>query len=165
MSDEAPASSGTPFGRTTEFEALEWAGRLFEELPVAGSLGARPLSCDPERGRMTVEFQARREFCNLMGTIQGGMLTAMLDLTMAFAVLCTLDDGHVVPSLEIKTTFLAPARPGTIIGEGSLLRKGRTIAFTEARLMDAHGKLVATASATGQIRLRQSPKAKDDLAE
>jgi uncharacterized protein (TIGR00369 family) len=165
MSDELPPPVAMPFGRTTEPEALDWAGRLFAELPVAGLLGARPVTCDPRRGRMMVEFQARREFCNLMGTIQGGMLTAMLDLAMAFAVLCSLDDGHVVPSLEIKTTFLAPARPGIIIGEGALLRKGRTIAFAEARLTDPHGKLLATASATGQIRLRRSPKAKDDLAE
>jgi uncharacterized protein (TIGR00369 family) len=83
------------------------------------------------------------------------MLTAMLDLSMAFAVLCTLADGHVVPSLEVKTTFIAPARAGEIIGEGMLVRRGRTIAFTEGRLFDPSGDLLATASATGQIRLRR----------
>ena len=158
MFDEVPPLVATPSGRTTEPEALDWAGRLFAELPVAGLLGARPVNCDPQRGRMKVEFQARQEFCNLMGTVQGGMLTAMLDLAMAFAVLCTLDDGHVVPSLELKTSFLAPVRPGVIIGEGMLLRKGRTIAFMQARLIDTRGALLATASATGQIRLRLPSK-------
>lgn len=156
MSDEVPAPLVVPVGRGTEPEALVWAARLFKVLPVAGLLGARPLGCDPRHGRMTVAFEAGPDFCNLMGTIQGGMLTAMLDLTMAFAVLCTLDDGYVVPSLEIKTTFLAPARPGIILGDGTLLRKGRIIAFMEARLMNPHGKLLATASATGQIRPRPS---------
>ena len=142
----------------SEAEALVWATRLFAELPVAGLLRARPLRCDPQAGRMTVAFTARPDFCNLIGSVQGGMLTAMLDLAMAFAVLCTLDHGHVVPSLEMKTTFIAPARAGEITGEGMLVRKGRNIAFMEGRLFDPHGNLLATASATGQIRLRQPAK-------
>lgn len=157
MFEELPTPIVMTGPRAAAAAPLDWAARLFQELPVANLLGARPLHCDPERGCMTVEFQARREFCNLMGTIQGGMLTAMLDLAMAFAALCTLDDGHVVPSLEVKTTFLAPARPGTIIGEGRLLRKGRSIAFMEARLTDSSATLLATASATAQIRMRQPP--------
>src|SRR5580698_9230589 len=130
----------------TETEALDWAKRIFAELPVAGLLSARPIRCDPQRGRITVAFQAHREFCNLVGSVQGGMLTAMLDLAMSFAVLCTLDDTMVVPSLEIKTTFLAPARVGTLVSEGILLRKGRNIAFMEGRLHNAEGALLATAS-------------------
>jgi uncharacterized protein (TIGR00369 family) len=139
----------------TETEALDWAKRIFTELPVAGLLSARPIRCDPQRGRMTVAFQARREFCNLIGSVQGGMLTAMLDLAMSFAVLCALEDGHVVPSLEVKTSFIAPARPGEIVGEGMLVRRGRSIAFMEGRLTDPQGNLLTTASATGQIRLRE----------
>ncbi len=142
----------------TESEALDWARRIFTELPIAGVLGARPVGCDPAKGRMTVEFDARREFCNLIGSVQGGMLTAMLDLSMSFAVLCALEDGHVVPSLEVKTTFIAPARPGKITGEGMLVRKGRTIAFMEGRLFDSNANLLTTASATGQIRLRTPTK-------
>jgi uncharacterized protein (TIGR00369 family) len=90
--------------------------------------------------------------------VQGGMLTAMLDLAMSFAVLCSLEDGHVVPSLEIKTSFIAPARPGEIVGEGIMIRRGRSIAFMEGRLSDADGNLLSTASATGQIRLRDGRK-------
>ena len=63
---------------------------------VAGLLTAQPIRCDPQHGRFTASFQARRDFCNLIGSVQGGMLTAMLDLAMSFAVLCSLEDGHVV---------------------------------------------------------------------
>jgi uncharacterized protein (TIGR00369 family) len=155
MTHTIKSSTTGHHAHTTEAEALEWARRLFVELPVAGLLGARPVRCDPHAGRMTVAFQARRDFCNLMGSVQGGMLTAMLDLAMAFAVLCTLEDGHVVPSLEVKTNFIAPAREGDITGEGTLVRRGRSIAFMEGRLFDPAGNLLATASATGQIRLRK----------
>ena len=143
---------------TTEAEALDWARHVFTQLPVAGLLTAQPIRCDPQRGRITVAFQGRREFCNLIGSVQGGMLTAMLDLAMSFSVLCSIEDGHVVPSLEIKTSFVAPARPGEIFGEGIMIRRGRSIAFMEGRLTDADGNLLSTASATGQIRLRDGRK-------
>ena len=142
----------------TEAEALDWAKHIFTQLPVAGLLTARPIRCDPQRGRITVAFTARREFCNLIGSVQGGMLTAMLDLAMSFSVLCSIEDGHVVPSLEIKTSFVAPARPGEIVGEGIMIRRGRSIAFMEGRLTDPQGNLLTTASATGRIRLRAAAK-------
>lgn len=157
MNEVISPSGPKTSAHTNEAAALAWALRLFAELPVAGLLGARPVACDPRRGHMTVAFEARREFCNLMGTIQGGMLTAMLDMAMAFAVLCTLEDGHVVPSLEMKTSFLAPARPGALTGEGLVVRKGRNVAFMEGRLLDSEGNLLATASATGQVRQRPAP--------
>jgi len=139
----------------SEAEALEWVRHTFEtELPVARLLGARPLACDPKAGRLTVEFTPRPEFLNLLGWIQGGILTAMLDMAMSFAVLCTLDRQHVVPSLEIKTSYLAPAKLAPVIGEGTLLRRGRAIAFMEGRLTDVDGNLLTTATGTGQIRPR-----------
>jgi hypothetical protein len=42
----------------TEVEALDWAKHRFAELPVAGLLSAQPIRCDPQRGRITVSFQA-----------------------------------------------------------------------------------------------------------
>lgn len=147
------AAAHSPYA--DEREAHDWILRRFAELPVAALLGARLVGCDPRAGRITVTFTARPDFCNMMGSVQGGMLAAMLDLVMSFSVLCTLADGHVVPSLEMKTTFIAPARPGDITGEGMLVRRGRSIAFMEGRLCDPQGGLLTTASATGQIRLRQ----------
>ena len=135
-------------------EPLDWIRDTFEELPVAKLLGARPVACDPVAGCLTVEFVARPEFCNLLGWVQGGILTAMLDVAMSFAVLATLDRHHVVPSLEIKTNYISPAKAGRLMGEGRLVRKGRAIAFMEGRLFDPGGSLLTTATATGQIRPR-----------
>ncbi len=136
-----------------EIETLAWITRAFAVNPIAGHLGARAIACDPVAGRITVEFDGRPEFCNLLGTIQGGILAAMLDLTMSFAVLCTMGDGGwVVPTLEMKTNFIAPARPGTVIGSGALVRKGRSVTFLEGRLSDPAGHLLTTGTATGQLK-------------
>src|ERR1700684_2891775 len=116
-----------PSQHESEAQALAWADRRFVQLPVAGLLGARAISCDPVSGRMRVAFTATHEFTNLIGSVQGGLMTAMLDLAMSFAALVTLDDDYVVPTLEIKTTFISPGRPGEIVGDGMVLRKGRSV--------------------------------------
>ena len=130
---------------------------VLARIPVAELIGAVPVSWDEAGQRAVIEFDAKPEFCNLMGTVQGGLLTAMLDMAMAFAVLCGLEDGWVVPSLEIKTSYVAPARPGPLFGEGHVVRLGRTIVFMEGRITGPDGGLIATATATGQLRQLNRP--------
>jgi uncharacterized protein (TIGR00369 family) len=139
-----------------EAEALERWRRLLDELPVAKLLGAEAIAWHEKGERAEMAFTARPEFCNLMGNVQGGLLTAMLDMAMAFSVICAMEEGHVVPSLEIHTSYIAPARQGRILAEGRPVRRGRNIAFMEGRLTDESGKLLATGTATGQIRARNA---------
>ena len=135
-----------------EAEALGRISRACADSPIANLLGAKPLACDPAVGRITMAFEARPDFCNLLGSVQGGMLTAMLDMVMSFSVLCAMGGpGYVVPTIDMNTHFLSPAKPGRIIGEGAMVKKGRTIVFMEGRLRDGHGTLLTTATATGQL--------------
>jgi uncharacterized protein (TIGR00369 family) len=138
--------------RTAESETLDWIRRTYATNPIATLLGADPIACDPVAGRITIAFQARAEFCNLLGTVQGGMLAAMLDLVMSFSALCTMGGpGYVVPTIDMNTQFLSPAKPGRIVGEGAVVKKGRNITFMEGRLRDRHGTLLTTATASGQL--------------
>src|SRR5581483_6392636 len=50
--------------------------------PVARLLGWTLVSVDPARGEIRVRFEAKPDFLNPAGTVQGGILTAMLDDTM-----------------------------------------------------------------------------------
>ena len=135
-----------------EAAALDWIRRTYETNPIATLLGADPLACDPGAGRITIAFEARPEFCNLLGSVQGGMLAAMLDMVMSFSVLCTMGGpGYVVPTIDMHTHFLSPAKPGRIVGDGAAVKKGRTIAFMEGRLRDGHGRLLTTATASGPL--------------
>lgn len=144
-----------------EAEALDWIRRTYETNPIATLLGADPLACDPVVGRITIAFEARPEFCNLLGTVQGGMLAAMLDMAMSFAVLSTMGPGWVVPTIDMTTHFLSPARPGPVIGEGAVVKKGRTITFMEGRLRDDHGKLLTTATSSGTLMRWPSERRQD----
>lgn len=132
-------------------EPLPWAVDLLKDAPVTALLGAEAISFDPASEVFRFGFEGKPEFCNMLGVIQGGMVTAMLDTVMSFAALAALGPDFRVPTLEMKTTYLAPARPGRLVGEGWPVRTGKSICFMEGRLLDADGAPIATASGTARV--------------
>lgn len=122
--------------------------------PAAALLSPRLLAIDGERGFARLQFDGKPDFCNPMGMLQGGFQTAMLDEAMAIAAIATVDFGRFVPTLELKVSFVRPAMPGVLIGEGQVVRSGRNVVFTEGRLLSADETLLATASATAVWRQR-----------
>jgi acyl-coenzyme A thioesterase PaaI-like protein len=51
----------------------------------------------------------------------------------------------------MKVQYLATVRPPRASCEARFLREGRSIAFLEAHLRDAHGNLAAVATSTWRI--------------
>jgi uncharacterized protein (TIGR00369 family) len=135
------------------------AGRFWDAMdgripmpPVALLLGWRLHEIDPRSGTIVVEYEAKPEFANPMGNVQGGIIAAMLDDTMGPALVATLPEGKFAPTLEMKVSYLEAAPVGgRLFGHGRVVRSGRTIAFLAADLLDEQGRLVATASATARI--------------
>jgi uncharacterized protein (TIGR00369 family) len=83
--------------------------------------------------------------------VHGGVLSALVDMAIGGALGTTHDnaDGGVgQTTLDMNVSFLAAAGDGELVAEGRLLRRGRTIAFGEARISDGAGKLVAVGRAT-----------------
>ena len=119
--------------------------------PCAVLLGWRLIDARPEEGWIRIGFDGKREFCNPAGFVQGGILSAMLDDTMGPAVLVMSNGKLFTSTISMTVNFLAPARPGPIIGEARVTQLGKTIAFVEGRLMAEDGTLLATASATERL--------------
>lgn len=117
----------------------------------------RIVSADPETGTVRAEFDALPRFCHTEGTIvQGGFVTAWLDFSMAQAALRKSGRAVGVASLELKVSFLQRVGPGRVVAEGRITRLGRRIAFLDAGLYDADGRLLATASSTAML-VERSP--------
>jgi uncharacterized protein (TIGR00369 family) len=119
--------------------------------PAAALLGFQLLAIDEKQGTIRVAFQAKPEFGNPIGVIQGGFLAAMLDDTLGPALTATLPSDQFAPTLELKVNFIAPARPGRLIGEGRVVARGGSVAFLAGELRTEAGELIATASATARI--------------
>ena len=119
--------------------------------PAARLLGWTLSWVAPERGEIEVLFHPDVRFTNPMGDVQGGFVAAMLDDTLGPALVATLDEHEFAPTLELKLSFLRPARPGRLTGRGQVLHRGGTIAFLAGDLRDDGGQVLATASATARI--------------
>lgn len=119
--------------------------------PAAAMLGWELSWVAPERGEIEVFFDAKQEFTNPTGAVQGGFLAAMLDDTLGPALVATLDDGGFAPTLELKVNFLCPAAPGRLTGRGRMVHRSGTIAFLAGELLDGEGTVLATATATARI--------------
>jgi uncharacterized protein (TIGR00369 family) len=101
---------------------------------------------DSEQALVKVEFEPEPAFGNMFGNFQGGFAVAMLDLPISFAGLLKMEQW--LPTIEIKTSFLVPAKLGTCIGEGRIIRAGKYIVIAEGRLWGSDGQLAVHATAT-----------------
>jgi acyl-CoA thioesterase len=107
-----------------------------------------------EPGRVTAEFEVRPAMCHSGGVAQGGYVCGWIDSAMAFAAM-SLNPGMMPLSLELKTSFLAPARPGRVFAEAWIERNGKSICFAEGVLRDGDGQILAKCTST--IRLVPRP--------
>jgi len=118
--------------------------------PVLTLLGSRIEAVDAVAGTLSAHYEAQADFRNPVGTVQGGMLGAMLDDLTASLVDATLQAGQGVATLSLNVSFLRPAHVGTLQGHAHMLRRGREVCHVMGTLLQ-DGKEVASAVAVCKI--------------
>lgn len=104
-----------------------------------------------EPGRAVIEYLAGMHMCHSGGVVQGGFICGWIDAAMAHAAMAG-DGADMTPmSLELKVSFFAPARPGIVVAEGWIERRGKSTCFAEGRLLNSAGDVLAKGTST--IRL------------
>ncbi|NBU83323.1 MAG: PaaI family thioesterase [Sphingomonadaceae bacterium] len=127
--------------------------------PTALLFGTEVLSVDVETKTVRMSFQPDDRVINPRGTIQGGIVTAMLDDCAAYAGIVAMGEPGFIASLELKTSFFSAAYPGQLFAEGRCIKMGKSSCFLEAELTNADGKLLAKLTSTAApLRSRQPPK-------
>ena len=135
------------------------AGTVFEHLPPPKAsvlLGWTLRSADPATGDVEIGFEAKPEFANPRGFIQGGILAAMLDDTMGPAVFVRTR-GELFPvTIDLHAQYLRPVTAGPVTAKARVVQLGKTVAFTEGELFDADGQLAVRATASASLfRMRE----------
>src|SRR5688572_5590422 len=118
--------------------------------PCAGLIPFSILEAEAECGLVKIQFEPQPAFGNVFGFVQGGFAVAMIDLPISLAGLLKLQQW--LPTVEIKTSFLTPAKLGTCMAEGQIIRAAKSIVFAEGRLWGSDGKLAVHATATLVIK-------------
>jgi acyl-CoA thioesterase len=111
-----------------------------------------------EGGRSVIEYECGPQMCHSGGVAQGGFVCAWIDSAMAHASISAAPE--ITPmSLELKVSYFAPVRPGLVIAEGWIERRGRATCFAEGRLLDSAGNILAKASSTIRLIPREAVEA------
>jgi len=114
-------------------------------------IGTTILSADPEGKAIEVAYEAREDFTNRIGTISGGMLSAMLDSVTGLAALVALSEDLTAAHTTLRVEYLRPVRPGRLTGRARVLELGEHEIQSQGELIDNDGKTVARGEATLRI--------------
>jgi uncharacterized protein (TIGR00369 family) len=122
--------------------------------PAARLLGREVVEVDTRQGGAVLRYTAQPEFLNRHGTVQGGLLSAMLDSATALALYAVLPPELTGVTTQLNVSFLKPARLGTFTATSRLIARDDRNAETSGELRDAEGVLVAS----GIAKLRIVPR-------
>jgi uncharacterized protein (TIGR00369 family) len=106
-----------------------------------------------ERGRAVFEGTPEQRFYNPRGIIHGGYAAFLLDSACGCAVHSCLEAGQGHTTVELKVAYhkAMTQDTGPVRAEGKIITLGRRMAFTEARVTDASGRLYASATSSLMI--------------
>ena len=122
-----------------------------EPKPACASLTPFEITAaDLDAGYVALRFTEQPAFCNHWGNIQGGFGVALIDVLVSVAAYAKL--GQWCPTVEMKSTFVAPAKLGACDGEAKIIKVAKTLAFLEAKLWGADGELAIHATATVSVK-------------
>ena len=103
-----------------------------------------------EEGFVVFEGTPDESVYNPIGTVHGGYAATLLDSACGCAVHSRLAPGQGYTTLELKVAYhkAMTSKTGRVRAEGKVISFGRRAAFAEARLVDAEGRLYASATSS-----------------
>jgi uncharacterized protein (TIGR00369 family) len=104
---------------------------------------------DFDAGRVVLRFAPQPAFKNHFGNVQGGFAVSMIDVLLSVAAYAKTKAW--LPTVEIKSSFVAPMRLGECRGEAVVIKAGKQLVFLEARLWGADAKLAVHATGTAAV--------------
>ena|SRR5215471_2939486 len=102
-------------------------------------------------GHATVILAAGPQHANPMGTLHGGILCDIADAAMGIAFASTLAPEESFTTVELKINFFRPIWQAQLRAEGTVVQRGRTIAYVECDVTDEENRLVAKAASTCMV--------------
>lgn len=103
-----------------------------------------------ERGRVVSKGSPTRKIFNPIGSVQDAYAATLFDSACGCAVHSShpAGQGYTPPKLKLAFHRALCDQSGPVRAEGKLVALGRRMAFFEARLVDAQGRLCASGTST-----------------
>lgn len=92
-------------------------------------VGIQVLQLGKGYARFVLPFKP--ELANSIGLLQGGMIAALADEAVAFALYSLVQEGETINTVEMKLNFLGAVQEGEVEAEAHIAKRGRTISLGE----------------------------------
>ena len=103
-----------------------------------------------EEGRAVVNLQAEEWHLNAMGAVHGGLLSTLIDVSMAEALDTVAEEGEQPFTIQITVNYMKPAKQGTLTSTAEVRMGGERVTIVEAEVtQDDDGNEEVVALATG----------------
>ena len=104
-----------------------------------------------EPGLLVLEGNFTETCLNPNGTVQGGMMTSMLD-DISSLLLIMEANGKLYPaSTDLHTLHHRSLNKGEVIAKAKIIKKGKTIATVKGEIYDQDNKLITTLMHTAYL--------------
>ena len=132
-------------------------GRVIESMPFAKHLGMELLEASDGRAKLVMRYQD--ENSTAAKALHGGAISALIDTTGAMAAWTTAEIAtpkYFGSTVGINVNYLSGAIGEDVFAEGTILKRGKEIIYTDVRVTNADGKLLAQGSVTYRIVEREA---------
>jgi acyl-CoA thioesterase len=98
----------------------------------------------PQLGKGYARFVLpfKPDLANSIGLMQGGVIAALADEAVAYALYSLVAAGETFNTVEMKINFLGAVKEGEVTAEAHIAKRGRTISLGEFEVRQAD-RLVA----------------------
>ncbi len=101
-----------------------------------------------EEGRASVSLRAEERHLNPSGTVHGGVISTLIDVSMAEALNTMAEEDEQPFTIQITVNYMKPGKPGTLTSTAQVRKGGERITIVEAEVVQEEDEEVI-ALATG----------------
>lgn len=99
-------------------------------------------------GRACFTMPIRPEYLQGAGLMQGGLIVALADESIAHAMMTELAPDEGLTTIELKSNFLSGISGGVLRADASVFKKGRNLMIGDCLVTSGEGKNICRVSAT-----------------
>lgn len=125
-----------------------------EAVPFNRELGLTLLTADDGKASLRFDFQEKLVGNFITHVLHGGVISAVLDVVGASAVMSTFDREnplHGMGTVDMRVDYLQPGAGAYFIATGKVMRPGRILSAARMELVNDQNDLIAIGTAIYRV--------------
>jgi len=116
---------------------------LNERIPFYSTLGLELEEL--ANGRATFTLLLREELMQ-NGNAHGGVIASLIDSSCACAAISLIYPEGYITTIDLQVEFLKPVSKGRLTSQAKVIKSGKNIFFSKAKVWNSDGELISTGS-------------------